>query len=113
MSSTLPVAAAEKELVELSSRLEDRASITHFVWAFGLACTAFVAGGVAIKLMADSERTPKLAFVLAAVAAGETLVALLKMVSGLRLHSVELSDFERLKSLRKELCVDLPQLPSA
>jgi hypothetical protein len=103
----------EQELATLARKLEDRSSIVHFAWAFGLACTAFVAGGVSIKLFRDSIRTPKVAFLLGAIAAVETVIALWRLQRGFKLHAAEVAEFERMQSLRRQLGVDRPRLPSA
>jgi zinc transporter ZupT len=97
----------------LSVRLEDRLSIMHFAWAFGLGCVAFVMGGVAIKLFRDSITPPKVAFVLAGAAAIEVVVGLIRLNLGLRLYQEELSDFARMLTLRRELGRDQPRLPAA
>lgn len=103
----------ETELQALSSKLEDRTSMVHFAWAFGLACAAFMSTGVGIKLFHDSVRTPKIAIVLVAFGLGCTFVGLRRLLKGLTLYRTELTDFARFKAVRQQLGLDRPQLPSA
>jgi heme A synthase len=102
-----------QELERLALRLEDRESVVHLAWAFGLACVAFVMGGVAIKLFRDSAAVPRLAYVLAAAAALEVVTGAWRLLRGLQLHRGELADFQRMQALRVQLGVDRPRLPAA
>ncbi|MBS2027071.1 MAG: hypothetical protein JST54_04125 [Deltaproteobacteria bacterium] len=106
-------AELQTELQSLSKRLEDRLSIVHFAWAFGLACAAFMGVGVGIKLFHDSIRTPKLAFVLLAVGMGCAIVAAIRLTRGFKLFAAEGRDYQRFMTVRSELGLDRPQLPSA
>ena len=103
----------EAELVLLESRLEDRRSIVDFAQAFSLSCVAFVSGGLAVKLVRDSLRMPKITWVLGIVAVATTTVALVKILRGRRLMAVELRDFQRMMALRTQMGLDHPRLPEA
>lgn len=103
----------ETELETLSKRLEDRLSVMHFAWAFGLSCGAFMATGVGIKLFHDSLRTPKLAYALVALGLGLTGFALQRLIRGVGLYRTELADFHRFQAVRSQLGLDQPQLPQA
>ena len=104
--------APQQELEVLSLRLEERASVGHLAWAFGLACVAFVMGGVAIKLLRDSVTPPKVAYVLAGAAVLELVTSAVRLFRGLRSHQAEIADFDRLLLLRRELGVNRPRLPT-
>ena len=104
--------ALHAELDALSKRLEDRISIVHFAWSFGLGCVAFVAVGVSLKLFLDSIRTPMIAYGLMALGLGCVTWGLLRLVRGARLYASEMRDYRRLLAVRAELGLDRPQLPA-
>lgn len=114
MSTTGPAPAtpAFEELSRLTATLSIRESITDFAWAFGLACGAFVSGGLAVKLFRDSVRTPKVAYVLLVASLAMAGVTALRLWVGRRRFAAELRDFERMQALRRELGLDRPRLPS-
>jgi len=103
----------QSELQSLSKRLEDRLSIVHFAWSFGLGCVAFMGVGVGIKLFVDSIRTPTLAFVLLLIGMACAVMAAVRLTRGLKLFAAEGRDFQRFLTVRSELGLDRPQLPSA
>jgi hypothetical protein len=103
----------QTELQSLSKRLEDRLSVVQFAWAFGLGCVAFMGLGVGAKLFHDSIRTPKFAFVLLAIGGVCAVVALVRLVSGVKHHGDELRDFARFNAVRQQLGLEKPQLPQA
>jgi hypothetical protein len=95
----------------LAQRLEDRGSIVHFAWVFGLSCAAIMGTGVGLKLLHDSIRTPKIAFGLVAVGLTCLVIAIVRLVRGLGLYRAELRDYARFLALRAELGLDSPSLP--
>lgn len=100
-----------QELALLAERLEDRASIVHFAWTFGLSCAAVMGTGVGLKLLHDSIRAPKVAYALLAVGVGALAVALYKLGRGLSLYRSELRDYARFTALREEQGLDGHVLP--
>jgi hypothetical protein len=109
--ATLQSVQPPSELEVLALRLEDRGSIVHFAWVFGLTCAAIMGTGVGLKLLHDSIRTPKIAFALLVVGLCCLLIAIVRLAQGMSLYRTELRDYARFVALRAELNLDSPVIP--
>jgi predicted membrane-bound spermidine synthase len=105
-------AESEQELKaqfeRLQERLSSRQSTLHFAHAGVSTIAALILGGAAAKLFWDSLRTPKLAFVVTALAVGLLVYAVVHFRKARALLADELKQYDLLLELRRRLRLDDP-----